>query len=77
MIAPMYALGKLPSAVLPHVAEFTAFDVAASLTNALVTAIHARGGDKVATAHVATDHSWSDHRIELEGVVINWLSTLK
>lgn len=63
-------------AKIPYLA-LTSDDGLAPDTNALVTAIHARGGDKVATAHVATDHSWSDHRIELEGVVINWLGSLK
>jgi hypothetical protein len=46
-------------------------------TDALVTAIRAGGGDHQVTAqHVATDHSWSDHRIELESTIIRWLSKL-
>jgi hypothetical protein len=59
----------------PYLA-LTSDDGLAPDTDALVAAIQARGSGKVATAHVATDHSWSDHRIELEAIVINWLSTL-
>jgi uncharacterized protein len=46
-------------------------------TDALVTAI--RAGDsnpRVTAQHVATDHSWSDRRIELESTIIRWLSQL-
>ena len=55
----------------------TSDDGLAPDTDALVTAIRARGGDKVDTAHVATDHGWNDHRIELEAIIINWLSTFR
>ena len=60
----------------PYLA-LTSDDGLAPDTDALVAAIHAHGGDKVDTAHVATDHSWSDHRIELEAIIINWLQSLK
>jgi pimeloyl-ACP methyl ester carboxylesterase len=43
---------------------------------ALVTAIQKLGGHHVSGAHVATDHSWSDHRIALEALVLNWLATV-
>lgn len=46
-------------------------------TDALVTAIKGRGGKKVKSVHVATDHSWSDARIRLQSEVIDWLATLK
>jgi len=55
----------------------TADDGLAPDADALVAAIHADGGDKVKTAHVATDHPWSDHRIFLEGTIILWLAGLK
>ena len=45
-------------------------------TDALVRAIQAKGGRKVTTLHVATDHSWSDRRITLETEIIKWLSGL-
>ena len=44
--------------------------------DALVTAIKAQGGKRVTAAQVATDHSWSDHRIELETRVIRWLESI-
>ena len=55
----------------------TANDGLAQDADALVTAIHAAGGNKVQTIHVATDHSWSDHRIFLESTIITWLAGLK
>jgi hypothetical protein len=45
-------------------------------TDALVAAIKAAGGTKVTQKHAATDHSWSDHRIELAATVVNWLAAL-
>jgi uncharacterized protein len=59
----------------PYLA-MTSDDGLARDTDALVEAIRAGGGTKVVTAHVATDHSWSDHRIELEAIMINWLASL-
>ncbi len=54
----------------------TADDGLAPDTDALVRAIHEHGGKNVTESHVATDHSWSDHRIALESMVINWLQGL-
>ena len=45
-------------------------------TDALVQAIEAKGGHKITVVHVATDPSWSDHRIALETAILNWLSAL-
>lgn len=45
-------------------------------TDALVSAIQAKGGHKITTLHVATDHSWSDRRITLETEIIKWLNGL-
>ena len=58
------------------VLALTADDNLAAGTDALVEAIKAKGGTRVTTMHVATDHSWSDHRIALESIVITWLSGL-
>ncbi|MDE1146836.1 MAG: alpha/beta hydrolase [Azospirillaceae bacterium] len=55
----------------------TSDDGLASHTDALVASIRAHGGTKVTTAHAATDHGWSDHRVALEAAVINWLQGLK
>ena len=51
----------------------TSDDGLAPDTDALVKAIKAKGGDNVTEIHIATDHSYSDHRITLESIVIKWL----
>jgi hypothetical protein len=43
---------------------------------ALIAAVKAAGGTTISEAYVPTDHSWSDHRIALESLVINWLQRL-
>ncbi len=43
---------------------------------ALIAAVKAAGGRTISSDYVVTDHSWSDHRIALESLVINWLQTL-
>jgi pimeloyl-ACP methyl ester carboxylesterase len=40
----------------------------------LIAAVRAAGGTKVQELHVATDHSWSDRRMGLAAVVVNWLA---
>jgi pimeloyl-ACP methyl ester carboxylesterase len=45
-------------------------------SRAMIAAIRAAGGAKVSDAHVATDHGWSDKRITLEALVVNFLGTL-
>ncbi len=60
-------LAKLPMLVL------TSDDGLAPGSDSLVAAIRAAGGMWVTTAHVPTDHSWSDARLQLETLVIDWL----
>jgi pimeloyl-ACP methyl ester carboxylesterase len=43
---------------------------------ALVAGIEKLGGHHVGAARAATDHSWSDHRIALETLVLNWLAAM-
>lgn len=62
-------LAKLPVLVL------SSDDGLAPETDTLATAIRAQGG-MVTMAHEATDHSWSDRRIRLADLVIDWLGTL-
>jgi pimeloyl-ACP methyl ester carboxylesterase len=64
-------LAKLPLLVI------TSDDGLAPVAAALVKAIEAQGGKQVKTAHFATDHSYSDHRIALESEVLEWLAGLK
>ena len=63
-------LASLPLLVL------TSDDGLAPQAGALVDAVRKAGGSHVATGHAATDHSWSDSRIELERQVIAWLQAL-
>ena len=51
-------------------------DGLAAHTDALAKAIGAAGGKQVQRWHVPTDHSWSDRRILLESIVIEWLEGL-
>jgi pimeloyl-ACP methyl ester carboxylesterase len=64
-------LAKLPLLVI------TSDDGLAPAAAALVKAIEGQGGKNVKTAHFATDHSYSDHRIALESEVLRWLAGLK
>ena len=50
-------------------------DGLAPATDALAAAIQQAGG-KVTKAHEATDHSWSDRRIRLASLIIDWLDAL-
>lgn len=54
----------------------TSNDGLADHGDGLVAAVRKAGGTKVQTAHVATDHGWSDHRIDLEARVIRFLEPL-
>jgi uncharacterized protein len=54
----------------------TADDGLAPDAAVLVQAIKADHGNQVTAIHVATDHSWSDHRIALESTIITWLAGL-
>lgn len=51
-------------------------DGLAPQTDALVAMVRQNGGTKITTYHAATDHSWSDRRIDLAAQVIRWLETL-
>jgi acetyl esterase/lipase len=63
-------LAKIP------VLALTANDHLAPQTDALVAAIKANGGTRVTAMHADTDHSWSDHRIALQSIIIGWLAGL-
>jgi uncharacterized protein len=45
--------------------------------HALVSSIRSKGGHQATETHVATDHVWSDRRIELAADVITWLRRLQ
>jgi pimeloyl-ACP methyl ester carboxylesterase len=52
-------------------------DGLAPQTDALVAAVRQNGGTRITTYHAATDHSWSDRRIDLAAQVIRWLDGLE
>jgi len=64
-------LARLPLLVI------TSDDGLAPAVAALVEAIEAQGGKNIKTAHFATDHGYSDHRMALESEVLQWLAGLK
>ena len=43
---------------------------------AMATALKKQGGSQVTERHMATDHTFSDRRIALQGVVVQWLQTI-
>lgn len=45
-------------------------------TDHLVAALKAKGSGVVTAQHVATDHGWSDHRIQLQALILRWLEKL-
>jgi uncharacterized protein len=45
--------------------------------DALVKAVRLLGNQHVTTAHLNTDHAWSDRRIALESRVVRWLQSLE
>jgi len=61
------ALTRVPMLVL------TANDGLAGMSDALVAAVRKAGGNHIEVAHVPTDHSWSDRRIDLETRIIRFL----
>ena len=52
----------------------TSNDGLAPRADSLVKQIRALGNSKIVVVHLPTDHSYSDKRIALESVVINWLA---
>ncbi|MFZ0633998.1 MAG: alpha/beta fold hydrolase [Candidatus Acidiferrales bacterium] len=55
----------------------TSDDGLASTNSALVDALKKAGDAKVTAIHMATDHSYSDHRIALETAVLTWLESVR
>lgn len=67
--------GTAPGLAQIPVLVITANDHLVSQADTLAAAIKSKGG-KVTAVHLDTDHSYSDHRIALENIVITWLSGL-
>ena len=68
-------LHAAPAIARRHLLVLTSDDGLAPHGEALAEAVKKAGGD-VVLAHAATDHGWSDHRIDLETRVIRYLEPL-
>jgi uncharacterized protein len=55
----------------------TSDDGLAPQSDGLVKAVRLFGNQHITTAHIATDHPWSDRRIDLESRVVQWLQSLE
>lgn len=70
-VAPHAAgLARVPLLVL------SSDDGLAFMSDSTAAAVRAAGG-KVTSVHVATDHEWSDKRVKLQSLIIDWLTGLK
>ena len=49
----------------------------APATDALVSVIRQEGNRRITAAHAGTDHDWSDHRIALQEMVLDWADGLR
>lgn len=65
-----------PKLAARPVLAVTSDDGMAAGTDSLVANLHQAGAAHVTAVHLATDHSYSDHRIALETAVLHWLQTL-
>jgi len=66
-------VAKAPQLAATPMLVLSSDDGFAPQTDALAAAIRKAGGTKIYTAHVATDHGWSDKRIALEARIIRFL----
>lgn len=55
----------------------TADDGLAPADQTFATALKKAGDSRVTEAHFPTDHSYSDHRLALTTVILNWLATIQ
>lgn len=55
----------------------TADDGLANVGSRLAQAVNARASGDATIVHIRTDHSYSDHRIALQGTVLRWLENLR
>lgn len=67
---------RVPGLARVPLLVITSNDGLAPQSDALVAALRAKGDRSVATVHYATDHSYSDQRIALEGSILEWLDRL-
>jgi acetyl esterase/lipase len=71
-----HSMGGWVTAVHRRLLVLYSNDFVKADSTAFISAIKNAGGKTISSNYVATDHSWSDHRIALESLVINWLQSL-
>ena len=77
MAHPEWALASdAPGLKLTPLLIVTSDDGLAEAADKLAAAVSAEGNDHLLTAHLATDHAYSDKRIEMETVIIRGLEAL-
>lgn len=67
----------VPSLISRPVLVVTSDDGLAPADQTFATALKKEGNARVTEAHFPTDHSYSDHRVALTTVVLNWLATVQ
>jgi uncharacterized protein len=60
-----------------HLLIITSDDGLSAPNDALVEAVKRLGSQKVKAIHISTDHAYSDHRIALQEVILDYLAQLK
>ncbi len=74
--APRFA-DAAPGLAHTRLLVLTSYDGLAPAADTLAATLRREGNGQVTTAHVATDHGWSDHRIALETAILDWLDALR
>lgn len=78
-IANRTAFDLLPGAAALNampVLIVTSDDGMAPMSDPLTAAIRQQGGQRLKAVHIATDHSYSDARVQLADLLIGWLKSL-
>lgn len=76
--APRHGFSRLaPGLTCTPLLVLSSDDGLAPASDALAADARRAGNARVTTQHVATDHSWSDRRIALQTLVIDWLAALR
>jgi len=70
-------VGLSPKLATRPILIITSDDGLAPVNDALVDALHQAGNQQASTIHMATDHSYSDHRIALESAILGGLGYLE
>lgn len=75
--AAMAIASTAPGLARTPLLVLTSDDGLAAAPEALAAAVTRAGNTRVTVRHVATDHGWSDHRIALATIVLDWIAKLR